>query len=191
MAQLRRLILIRHGETTARSSQYLIGSGDPDLSAAGEVQIRRAGRELATQVIDLVVASPLRRCWRSARLLAGPHPIRLEAAFREIDFGHWEGLQPADIEAAEPILYRQWREGATGFEYPGGELRRDFRSRIEAGYRRLEESGAQGVLLVSHKGVIRALVEELTRTSLPREVPALAGALTLTRPRGESWRRDS
>ena len=192
MSQLRRLILVRHGESTARSSEHLIGRGDPDLSPEGEAQIRRAGRELETEVIDLVVASPLRRSWRAARLLAGPHPIRLERELREIDFGHWEGLKPAEVEAAEPVLYSQWLEGAPDFEYPGGERRRDFRDRVEAGYQRLEESGARGVLLVAHKGVIRTLVEGLTGTAPSREEPALGEVLTLTRIAGEEgWRRDA
>lgn len=178
---LRRLILIRHGESTGNSSERLIGSGDPGLSEEGVTQIRAAGRSLAAQVIDYVVASPLRRAWKAAQLLAPSQWVRLDTDLREIHFGRWEGKSLKEIESADPALYGQWRDLATGFEFPGGELRADFRSRIARGVARIEDAGASSALVVTHKGVIRAIVEELTSEHLDRDAPALGGVVVLTR----------
>jgi broad specificity phosphatase PhoE len=184
---VRRLVLVRHGETDGNSSQRLIGSGDPGLAAEGREHMFAARAALAGQVIDLVVASPARRAWQSARILTGGAPVRLERDFREIHFGRWEGRRVDEIELAEPVLYRQWREGDPAFEYPGGEPRAAFRARVE---RRLESvlaSPATSALLVVHKGVIRVIVEGLTGQALERERPALGEGVVLTRLPDGTW----
>jgi len=181
MSRLRRLVLVRHGETTGNSRERLIGSGDPDLSEEGAHQIRVLGRRLGGQVFDLLVASPKRRAWQAARLIANGHPVRLEHSLREIDFGRWEGKTLREVEAADPMRFKQWREAASGFEYPGGERRQAFRDRIADGLKRIERSGATAALVVTHKGVIRTAVEQLTGEAMDRERPHLGEAVVLTR----------
>lgn len=179
---LRRLVLVRHGESEGNSRQRLIGSGDPSLSSEGRDHMRAARAQLAGQVIDAVVASPARRSWQSAQVLTGGAAVRLESDFREIHFGRWEGKRVDELESSDPALYQQWRDAAPEFEYPGGELRAQFRARVARGLARLKDSGASSALLVVHKGVIRALVESLIDRPLEdRARPALGEALILTR----------
>ena len=159
MSALRRLVLVRHVETTGNSSIRFHGSTDVELSDEGRDQVRAAGDQLRGEVFDLVVASPLRRSWEAARILAGRTPVRLEADFREIDFGRWEGLTAEEIQARDPVLFQDWQARAPGFDYPGGEKRADFVARVRRGLDRLDASGARAVLLVVHKGVIRAVCE--------------------------------
>ncbi len=189
MSALRRLVLIRHGETDGNSSERLIGSGDVDLSPVGHVQMRQAAQRLGGEVIDLVVASPLRRSWRSARLVAGNAPVRLEIDFREIHFGRWEGRSSREIEASDPVRFQEWQSGAEGFEFPGGEPRAEFRARVQRGLQRLLASPARSALLVVHKGVIRVVVEELLGEKLERDRPVLGEALVLTRDARGNWFR--
>lgn len=183
---LRRLVLVRHGETDGNSSQRLIGSGDPNLSAEGRAQLQRTRAALAGQVVDLVVASPARRAFQSAAVLTGGATLRLEPDFREIHFGRWEGRSVAEIEAADPVLIQQWRDPDSGFEYPGGELRAAFRARVHRGLERVFASGATGALVVAHRGVIREIVLALTGARPAPEVPALGEAIALTRE-GDRW----
>ena len=184
---LRRLVLVRHGESEGNSRERLIGSGDPPLAVEGRDQMRAARAQLAGQVIDVVVASPARRSWQSAQVLTGGAPLRLESDFREIHFGRWEGKRVDALASSDPALYQQWREGAPGFEYPGGELRAQFRARVERGLARLDESGANSALVVVHKGVIRTIVERLVGTPVEdRDRPGLGESLLLTRV-GDAW----
>jgi broad specificity phosphatase PhoE len=187
MLPLRRLVLVRHGETEGNSSSRFHGSADVALAEKGRAQMGALLPALRDEVFDLVVASPLRRSWQSARILAGPAPLRLEAAFREVDFGRWEGLTKREIEAAEPILYRDWQARAPGFEYPGGERRAEFRARVSRGLARLQQSGARSALGVLHKGVIRAIAEELLGRPLADGVPELGARVELTRDAGGGW----
>ena len=190
MSQLRRLVLVRHGEPEGSAGERLVGSGDPALSAAGRDQMRRARAALAAQVVDLVVASPLRRAFQSATVLTGGAQLRLEPDFREIHFGRWEGRERAQIEAGDPILYKQWRELAPDFEFPGGEPRALFKARVLRGLDRvLHTRAAIGALVVVHKGVIRVIVDTLTGSQLDRDNPAFGEAVILTRNNDGTWKR--
>ena len=77
MSPLRRIVLLRHGDTVGNSRERFHGSGDVALSDEGRDQVRAAGRRLATEVFDLVASSPLRRAWQSAALLCGGSPVLL------------------------------------------------------------------------------------------------------------------
>jgi broad specificity phosphatase PhoE len=187
MSRLRRIVLVRHGETVGNSSERFHGSADLALSDAGRAQMRRVAAALRTEVFDLVVASPLRRSWEGARIVAGGAPIRLEHDFREIHFGRWEGLTRQEIEAADPIAARDWQAKAPGFEYPGGELRAAFRERVARGLGRLHASGAAAVLGVLHKGVIRTLAEELLGRPLADGEPGLGEIVDFSRAAGDGW----
>jgi broad specificity phosphatase PhoE len=188
MAKLRRLVLVRHGETDGESSVRFHGNTDVDLDAEGRAQMRRVGAGLGS-VPDLVVASPLRRSWRAALLAGRGARVRLEADFKEIDFGRWEGLTREEIAARDPILFEDWQKRAPGFEFPGGEPRAAFRERVQRGLDRLLGADARDALLVVHKGVIRAIVEALARETLPPDEPALGATVVLTRRPDGTWFR--
>jgi len=151
--------------------------------------MRRAAASLRTEVFDLVVASTLRRSWEAAQIVSGGAPIRLENDFREIHFGRWEGLTKSEIEASDPIAYRNWQAKQPGFEFPGGEPRAQFRARVARGLERLQASGADAVLAVVHRGVIRALGEQLLGSPLADATPSLGEVVAFSRIPGGAWYR--
>jgi len=185
MNRLRRIVLLRHGNTVGNSHERFHGSGDVALSDEGRAQVRAAGRRLATEVFEVVAASPLRRAWQSAALLSNGTPVLLVPEFREIDFGRWEGLTAQEIEAQDPVLYRAWREGAADFEFPGGERRAAFRERVVKGLATLAHTGAENALVVAHRGVIRALGNHLLGVPLANP-PELGEIVSFTRD-GDRW----
>ena len=185
MTRLRRIVLLRHGNTVGNSRERFHGSGDVGLSDKGRAEVRAAGRRLATEVFDLVASSPLRRAWQSAALLSGGTPVLLVPGFREIDFGRWEGMTAEEIEAQDPVLYKAWREGAADFEFPGGERRAAFRERVIEGLAALSHTGAENALVVAHRGVIRAIGNQLLGAPLAT-APELGEIVSFTRD-GENW----
>jgi broad specificity phosphatase PhoE len=184
---LRRLVMLRHGETVGNSSVRFHGAADVPLSDAGRAQVRAAVRRLRQEFFDLVVASPLRRSWEGAVLAAGGSAVRIEDGLREIHFGRWEGLTAEEIEQRDPVLYREWQARKSGFEYPGGEPRAEFRARVRRAFERIEASGAESALLVGHKGVIRSLAEHLIGAPLTDGEPGLAEAVGLSRDPEGRW----
>ena len=188
MPRVRRLVLVRHGETVGESSTRFHGSADVELSDEGRAQMRHIAG-LHPEGADLVVASPLRRSWRAAALASHGAPVRLEADFREIHFGRWEGLTKGDIQARDPVLYEDWQKRAPDFEFPGGEPRAAFRERVQRGLDRVLASDVRDAMIVGHKGVIRVIVETLTGEAAGPDEPPVGGTIVLTCLPNGQWRR--
>ncbi len=186
MTTLRRLVLVRHGETEGQSSIRYFGSTDVDLSAEGRAQMREVAGHLSSWPTDIVVASPLQRSWKSAAIAGRGSQVRLYHAFREVDFGRWEGFTADEIRDTDPTRYAEWQEGADTFAYPSGEARPAFKARVVAGLNELLQERATSALLVLHKGVIRVIVEELLGEALPEGAPELGEVTTISR-RDDGW----
>jgi broad specificity phosphatase PhoE len=160
MSRLRRIVLVRHGETDGESSTRFHGATDVALSREGKAQMRTVAASFGATHFDRVVASPLRRSWCAAQIVGGGAPVTIESDFREIDFGRWEGLTREEIQATDPVLYEDWQNRAPGFEFPNGEPRGEFRARVEA-------------------GLERAIAEKLLGAPLPEGEPEIAGTVEL------------
>ena len=190
MPNLRRIVMVRHGETDGESSVRFHGSGDVPLSDEGRAQARESARQLpggSGDLFDLVVASPLSRAWEAARIIAPGAAIRLEEDFREVHFGAWEGLTKEEIEASDPARYRQWQAEPATFEFPEGERKAHFRARIQRGLEHTLAAGASSALVVAHKGVIRTITGLLTGTVPPQPNPVLGALIQLRRGEDGEW----
>ena len=115
--------------------------------------------------------------------------VRLEPDFREVHFGTWEGLTREEIQARDPVLYEEWQQGGADFQYPGGDARQEFVTRVRGALDRLQTTPHWAVLAVLHKGVIRVIVEALTGEAPPAEEPELGGTILLSRRPDGSWMR--
>ena len=164
-----RIALVRHGETTGQSSIRFYGRTDVPLSALGREQMRRAASALAGERFDAVFSSCLSRSREGAALVSGDTQIiRAVAAFDEVDFGRWEGWTKEEIRARDPEDYQKWQSGDLGFNYPEGESRHAFHTRVTLGLKTVLDQGAgKNLLMVLHRGVIAAIIAELL--SLPTE----------------------
>jgi len=187
MDRLSRLILVRHGETAGQSSIRFYGATDVPLSELGRQQVRAARRRIPGIPYEAVWASTLSRSWESARIISPDFPVYIESNFREIDFGRWEGLTREEIESMDPELYALWQSKRVGFEFPEGETRGAFRSRIEAGLRSLRATGVRSALVVAHKGVVRTLLELVTGQTIAPELPKLGGVIQAYRDLDGVW----
>ena len=187
MTTLNRIVLVRHGETVGQSSIRYYGATDVALSDRGREQVREAALALPGDAFDLVLTSPLSRAWESARMLAPNGSVRILDEFREIDFGRWEGLTADEIRARDPIRYQDWQQGRPGFEYPDGERRADFQARVDLAVEAMGAGGLRSILVVVHKGVIRAIVRKVVGEELAEGLPELGGSVQRTRDVSGRW----
>lgn len=182
MALLSRVVLIRHGDTVGESRIRFHGATDVALSSDGRAQAAAARLLVPGVRWDRIVSSTLIRAWQSALIVARGRPITLEHDFREIDFGRWEGLTREEIAARDPILYEDWQNAGSAFDFPQGERRSDFRARVERGLERLMIRGdTESAIVVAHKGVVRTIAEALTGDTLEPDHPPLGGVVRVTR----------
>ena len=154
---MRKLYLFRHGKTRGNLERRYIGSTDEPLCREG-----RKGLEGRTGPgVSLVFASPMKRCLETAGILyPGQVPI-LIPELAECDFGLFENRNYEEL--CKLREYRRWI-GTGGREAPpGGESRRDFQSRVLAGFQKAlavcERKDAQTAALVVHGGTIMGIME--------------------------------
>jgi alpha-ribazole phosphatase len=156
-----RLWLIRHGEIEQRARGRCYGSLDVGLSPNGRLQIAHVAETLEGEPIAAVFSSPRRRALESARAIASACgcPCEVLPALREIDFGDFEGIAYDEIAARYPAEYRRWMEEPAKVTFPNGENFSMLQARVLAAFHLIAEQRAGGtVAIVSHGGVIRALV---------------------------------
>jgi len=161
--RLRRLVLVRHGETVGQSSIRYYGATDVALSDSGRRQMERVRVALAGEPFDAVYTSALQRTIAAAHLIVPALTPQVLPGFNEINFGRWEGLTQEEIAARAPQLYRQWRAPLHEFTYPDGDAVAAFRARVEATLQAWLPAAPACALLIVHKGIIATVVAALLR----------------------------
>jgi 2,3-bisphosphoglycerate-dependent phosphoglycerate mutase len=127
-----------------------------ELSTTGREQAARLGERRRDDGLDLVVSSDLRRAVETVEIaFAGSTiPIRYDRRLRECNYGDWNGMPRAQLEAE--------RVARIDVPFPGGESWRDAVQRHAGFLRELaaERDGGR-VLLVGHVATRWALDHHL------------------------------
>jgi broad specificity phosphatase PhoE len=159
---VRRLLIIRHGESEWNRERRWQGWIDIALTPRGEAQARARGVELHADGHRFVAVhcSDLVRAARTAELIAeamsGP-PAQPDRALRERFGGEWQGLTGEEIRARFPDEHSAWRRGELAAPV-GGETDAAVLERVRAGIAAIDAATPAGpVLIVSHHGVVRQL----------------------------------
>ena len=156
-----RLIVVRHAETDWTRDGRYAGARDIPLNAVGLRQCQATAAALAERAVAAIYATPLERARMSAEIIAKPHrlEVAIEAAFREMTFGAWEGMTREEVAATFPELCRLWWETPHLVEVPGGETLAQVRARVVEGFAELRAAHeGETAVLVTHGVVIRLLV---------------------------------
>ena len=169
-ARLRRLVMLRHGQTEFNAGSRMQGQLDTELSDLGRAQAVAAAEVLAKRQPLLIVASDLRRAHDTA-LTLGQHSgqqVRIDTRLRETHLGDWQGKTHSEVDAMSPGARIAWRDDARWAPH-GGESRIDVADRSMPVVAELvagePEWGAdesdRPVVLVAHGGLIAALTAAL------------------------------
>lgn len=175
-----RLFLVRHGETTLKSSQRLWGRTDVELSALGLKQAEKLRDRLASEKIDFIYSSDLKRALVTARTIASRHQLDITtcAELREFNYGKVEGLTFEEIDRLYPECSRYLIERSPDLRFPDGESLTELGKRVGKFTERLKEHKAEEtILIVVHSGVLRTLICQLLGIELKyfyQFVPELA-----------------
>ncbi len=184
---MKRLMLVRHGESEWNAHRRLQGQADIALSDLGRRQAAALRATVAALAPDVAVTSDLKRAFETALILGLDEP-RAEPGLREIDVGEWTGQPIASIEADDPEGYLGWRAGS--YTPPKGEAWADFSVRTNE-CERLALGAADRLLVVCHGGVIRAILESMIGLAPRQIIPVGPASLTILaeRPAGSGRMR--
>ena len=170
------LYLVRHGESAWNECGRLQGQADPPLSLEGRNQVGALGHALQGIAFDRIVSSDLQRTRQTVDLLGYERPV-LEPGLREIHVGDWQGRPIADLMAGEGSAYTGWRRGT--HTPPGGEPWTDFCRRIGAALDGLIDGTDARILVVTHGGVIRAVMQSIVGLNLTQIEAVAPASVTL------------
>ncbi len=168
------MLLIRHGETPWNAAGRWQGHADPGLTEAGREQAQAVARALAAEAQRpwaYIVASDLARAQETATAIASALRLTIvsDRRLRELDVGSWSGLTRGEIEERDPEMLRAFESGEPTIRPGGGESRIEIRERVLAFARDLaERQPGESVIVVTHLGVIRALVPGAEPTNASR-----------------------
>lgn len=153
-----RLLLLRHGRTTA-SPGTLVGSRiDPGLSDEGRAEATAARALLHARPLAAILSSPLSRARETAALAVPEAVPEIDPRIQELDWGELTGLTFAQVEERFPDTAAAWLRDGWPLP-PGGEHPLHLWRRTAEAVLDLHARGLDGdVLLVCHGGVIRAIV---------------------------------
>jgi broad specificity phosphatase PhoE len=144
------VVLVRHGETTWSLSGRHTGATDIPLTPAGEEAARALAPLLGTLPLARVLCSPLERARHTCELAGFRGRMTLMPDLMEWNYGAYEGLTSAEIQAHAPD-WLVFRDGC-----PQGESPEAVAARVDRVIASLRE-GAGPALVVAHGHLLRVL----------------------------------
>jgi uncharacterized phosphatase len=145
---MKHLYFVRHGLSVMNQRGVFSGRTETPLTDEGVEQAKRAGQELRSAGIEIIVASPIKRAHDTAILIAqelgiDPSKILLNESFVERSFGPLEGTP--------------YRTDIDFDSMPGVEHSDELLRRSAEGVAYLESLPADTILVVAHGAIGRAL----------------------------------
>lgn len=154
---------MRHGETEWNATRRYQGRSDIPLSEVGRAQARAVREALRDHSFDAIYASDLQRAIETASIVAEPHGLSVESdpRIREFDFGAWEGLTWPQIVERWPEFAEHGATAAKLYRPEGGERFEDVCARVQSFLDDLRRTPHENVLVVTHAGVLHAMLDVL------------------------------
>ena len=165
MSASRRIIVLRHGQTGHNAKGIWQGQLDAPLSEKGHAQALAAAAALVRYRPSRVVASDLSRAADTGGDVARACgiPISLDARWREIHAGQWQGLTNDEVRERFPDERAKHDRGEDFQRGVDGESITDVARRVREAIDELVGQMAPGetVVIATHGVSGRAVVAEL------------------------------
>jgi len=161
---MRKIYLVRHGETDANVEKKYCGQTDVDLNHKGLRDAASIAKVLKNTTFDSIVSSDLKRTLKTAELINAYHHLEIELIpeFREINFGKFENLTFEEIGLQYPEEKEKMIKEKINYNFLEGESLKTLHKRVVGAFNKLlKEKENEDLLIVSHGGVIRMILTEI------------------------------
>lgn len=166
---MKKLILIRHGETGYTEQRRYCGHNNTPLNSKGIKQAIRLRSKLKKIKIDKIYSSDLRRACQTAKIIFKNRLIIKKRNLREIDFGAFVGLTWKESSQRYPSIYKTWLNNPLYTKIPNGESVSKFKKRIEKCFANmLDQNQDKTVALVCHGGPIRIIILKILKQDMDK-----------------------
>jgi alpha-ribazole phosphatase len=154
------IYLIRHTKPAIESG-VCYGRSDIDLAESFPEEMELLHKKIPKS-FDAVYTSPLKRCYRLAKKL-NTDSLKICHQLMELDFGDWEMRKWNEIDKA---ALDAWMNDFVNNAPPNGESYLDLSRRAITFFEEIISGDNTKVAIVSHGGVIRALVSYISAIPL-------------------------
>ena len=149
-AGLRRVVVVRHGETEWSASGQHTSRTDLPLIEVGREQARAMAPLLRGLRFGLVLSSPMRRALDTCELAGFGSVVSVSDDLHEWDYGEYEGLTTPQIRSSAPE-WNLWRDGC-----PGGEPPDEVEARADRVLAGISETDGDA-LVFAHGHILRVI----------------------------------
>lgn len=159
---MKKIILIRHGESKWNTLKKIQGQKDISLTAKGLKQAQLIGNRLKKEKIDKIYSSDLKRAYITAETIG--NKIGLDVTpmkeLREINFGIWEGMSNDQMlqEFYDDVLL--WRSNPEKLKIEGAESIEELQKRAMKGINKIIDDSDEhdNFVIVSHSATIKTII---------------------------------
>lgn len=157
------IYLIRHGRQASKLCNVNV-----ELADEGIKQAKLLSKRMQNYNLDGIYSSQLIRAVETAEIINEHHQLihEVRPELEEIDFGDLTGQTDQYIEENFADFIHETNKFEADIPYPGGESGQEVFQRAIGVIYEIIESGKEEVAIVTHGGVIRALVSELMGAGL-------------------------
>lgn len=162
-----KIYLIRHGATAGNLEGRYVGATDEPILDSSRDELKN----YSLSKPDIILASPLKRCVETAKVLFPEGKIEAVDGFRECAFGQFEYMNYAELNG-DPD-YQRYIDSGGNTAFPGGEDRKSFQDRCVKAFadamhqilpaedkeKNNDIDGNKLLALVVHGGTIMALMD--------------------------------
>lgn len=156
---MKKLILVRHGETDMNRQGVMQGRIDSPLNEAGKQQAKVLAQVLRSEPLCEIWTSPLKRALATAKIISAPQQKQLKRCDEliERDFGVFEGRPFAELVQFEKDSNQPMLE----LTIPKAEPMVSLVERAENLAQQLRSHAFDTLLVVGHSGHFRPLLGSL------------------------------
>ena len=154
---MKKIIMVRHGETIWNTEKRIQGNANTPLTDAGIQQAEKTGKRLNIESIDEIYSSDLGRAVQTAEIINKHLKLNIEfiKGLRERNYGILEGVSFSELHKKYPDIEEKLYSHNPEYKIPNGESFNIFADRIYNCINHIVEStNSRTILMVIHGGVI-------------------------------------
>jgi len=155
---MKKIYLIRHGETESNLTGLFRGRLDIPLSQRGRLQAMELKGYFETTAVDLVYTSPLNRAIETAHTAFPDHEPVIEPLLNNLDLGEWSGRNKSLVKEQYPEQWEQWVKHPETITFPGGESLDDVMERSQKFLVNVINGAGENIAAVSHRSVAKVIL---------------------------------
>ena len=166
---MKKIFLVRHGESQWNVLKKIQGQQDVPLTDRGMKQANLIGNRLVHERIDRIYSSDLKRAYDTAEIIGKRLSLNVipTKEFREIDFGIWEGMSNDKMHIEYYNELCLWRKEPERLKVEGAESLRELQLRAMAAVNKIiNNEVGDNILIVSHSATLKTIILGLLNMDL-------------------------